>query len=314
MPGPPVIVCRGDTVDVTVFNHLNTASFTLHWHGTRVYRSIWTHMHSVAKILLKELKQIKTQGNTWRTSRSTTESRSSLNAPFRQRQRECMPLKLDPCMGVEWPSFGIFLIPHEQSWMSLTKLEVHTRNRLSLFLQFPVPICGPGPRYPLLPLPSEFPAWRRSVRSLHCPSTRGGGTTFRVVRLRPIWAHHLPARVVPWCEISLLILFSCRCPIIMITGIITARLWDRLFTWLLYWYCVQFNGCADKCGFVLMFILCLSRALVALLFFITGTLGRITRTPFLSMERIRGPRSQGKMPLVSKYGENWRQMYKEATV
>ena len=33
MPGPPVIVCRGDTVDVTVHNHLMTETFTLHWHG-----------------------------------------------------------------------------------------------------------------------------------------------------------------------------------------------------------------------------------------------------------------------------------------
>ena len=33
MPGPPVVVCEGDTVVVDVMNKMPTQSFAMHWHG-----------------------------------------------------------------------------------------------------------------------------------------------------------------------------------------------------------------------------------------------------------------------------------------
>ena len=33
MPGPPVVVCKGDQIIITVINKLHAATATLHFHG-----------------------------------------------------------------------------------------------------------------------------------------------------------------------------------------------------------------------------------------------------------------------------------------
>ena len=36
MPGPPVVVCKGDQIIVTVINKLHGATATLHFHGKQI--------------------------------------------------------------------------------------------------------------------------------------------------------------------------------------------------------------------------------------------------------------------------------------
>ena len=51
MPGPPVVVCKGDQIIVTVINKLHAATATLHFHGKWIIY-IPDRIHSAATSLV----------------------------------------------------------------------------------------------------------------------------------------------------------------------------------------------------------------------------------------------------------------------
>ena len=52
MPGPPVVVCKGDQIIVTVINKLHGATATLHFHGKQII-DIPDRLHSACILVIR---------------------------------------------------------------------------------------------------------------------------------------------------------------------------------------------------------------------------------------------------------------------